>query len=75
MKRYLNYQDMPKMIQNLVDGMEFLNHVERIKKNGKTVYKFVFRDSFEVWARYYDGHGNKVLETPFFSPLLEDMTE
>ena len=66
MKRYLNYSDMPKAIQNLADGMEFLDHVERVRKDGKTVYKFVFRDSFEIWVRCYDGHGNKVSETPFF---------
>ena len=67
MKRYLHYQDMSKAIQDLVDGMEFLDHVEKIKRNGKTVYKFVFRDSFEIWARYYNGRGNKLGESPFIA--------
>lgn len=56
---------MPKAIQNLVDGAEFLASVNRIRKNGKVVYRFVFRDSFEAWVRYYDAKGNKLSETPF----------
>lgn len=63
------YQDLPKAIQNLVDGAEFLDRVEkhRIRQNGrsKTVYMLVFRDSFETWAKFYDGWGNSLGQTYF----------
>ena len=65
MGKHLSPQEMPKVIQNLADDMEFLDHVERVKLGGKTVYKFVFRDSFETWASFYDGRGDRIGETQF----------
>jgi len=67
MGKALHYQEMPKAIQQLVDGAEFLIKVERVKRNGKIIYKFTFQDSFETWARLYDGSGNKVCESPFIA--------
>lgn len=63
------YEDLPKAIQNLVDGAEFLDRVEkrRIRQNRhtKTVYILVYRDSFEIWAKFYDGYGNSLGQTDF----------
>lgn len=66
----LHYQDMPKEIQNLVDGAEFLERVEKHKikqPDGtlKTVYMLVYRDSCETWAKFYDGWGNSLGQTAF----------
>lgn len=59
---------MPKAIQNLVDGAEFLDRVIRRREKGKILYIFIFKDSFETWTKTYDGHG-KILGHSSFIPI------
>jgi hypothetical protein len=63
--KVLHYQEMPNAIKNLVDGSEFLQYVKRICMNGIVSYQLVFRDSYEMWARWYNAKGEKLKETPF----------
>lgn len=63
--KVLHYEEMPKAIQDLADGAEDLQYVKRISEDGQVSYQFVFRDSFEMWARWFTAKGEKLKETTF----------
>lgn len=61
----IHYQDMPKPIQDLVDGTESLVNVFQVVDNGQVSYKFVFEEGLDTWARFYDAQGNQIRQTPY----------
>jgi hypothetical protein len=68
--KILNYQEMPKAIQNLVDGLEDLQYVKRLSKKAtvareEVLYQFVFRQGSEIWARFYNAQGELKGRYPF----------
>ena len=65
MAAFLKYWNMPKAIQNKVDGAEFLTGVTRTKYEGKTAYRFHYEDSFEAWTRIYNGKGELIAESGY----------
>jgi hypothetical protein len=61
----IKYWNLPKAIQRLVDGAEFLEKVSSQHKDGRKLYVLCYRDSFEEWFQVFDGRGALVHETPF----------
>lgn len=63
--KQLKLWDLPKKLQEAMDGAEFVTGFYLTTHAGKMAYQVTFGDSFEVWSRTYDAQGKLLTESAY----------